>query len=159
MPSTSIIGAIVEFYQSLPVATPSPPSPPVPILFDEVPAKDGSGNPYKPPYVLLKDNGTTPSFQTFEYEVIETTDFTFEIYALSLAAADAIALGIRFGAGAYNAAQGFDWCTSLPVTGQTIETILPPKQRRMTDTTRTETIGYVFKVTLDYSVQALRTGP
>jgi hypothetical protein len=80
------------------------------VYFDEVPAKDGGGNAQRPPFVVIKDNGTTPSYE-FERSARETTEIDFEVYAAELGDVDTIVNAIRYNGGSVSAGSGFDFGT------------------------------------------------
>lgn len=78
------------------------------IYFDEAPAKTSGGAALTPPYVVLKDDGTTPDY-TEEFVPVETTRVRFLVYAKGLADAVAVAAGIKYDGGTAVARQGFDF--------------------------------------------------
>lgn len=78
------------------------------IYFDEAPAKTSGGAALTPPYVVLKDDGTTPDY-TEEFVPVETTRVRFLVYAKGLADAVAVAAGIKYDGGTAVQRQGFDF--------------------------------------------------
>lgn len=78
------------------------------IYFDEAPAKTSGGAALTPPYVVLKDDGTTPDY-TEEFVPVETTRVRFLVYAKQLADAVAVAAGIKYDGGTAVQRQGFDF--------------------------------------------------
>ena len=147
----SVIAAVLARYETFTVNSTAK------IWFYEAPERDGSGAAVVPPYVVLQDDGTTPEYD-FEYNPIETTRLRFEVYATSLASADAIAQGIRYNGGAVNAGSGMDFAASLTVTNQVYKAMVRESEQRFQEPQRGADASRVFRVRLVYKVETLRTG-
>lgn len=102
--AADVISSILTYYDSLSFS--GRPG----IYFDEAPAKTTAGAALTPPYVVLKDDGTTPDY-TEEFVPVETTRVRFLVYAKQLADAVAVAAGIKYDGGTAVARQGFDFVT------------------------------------------------
>lgn len=150
MASASVTGAVIEKYGGF-AFTPKPT-----LYFAEAPYRDGSGNAVVPPYVVLVDEGTVPEYD-FEYNPIETTRVRFEVYALGLALADAIASGIRYDGGAVAAQAGMDFASSLPLTGMTLKEVVREREVRSVEKARDGSATDVYRVSMTYRVQVVRT--
>ena len=150
MASASVAGAVIERYGTL-TFTPKPT-----LYFGEAPYRDGSGNPVVPPYVVLVDEGTTTEYD-FEYHPVETTRLRFEVYALGLALADAIASGIRYDGGLVTAGAGMDFAASLPLTGMTLKAMVREREVRSVENARDGSSTDVYRVSMAYRVEVLRT--
>lgn len=150
MASASVIGACIERHDGFTY------SPKPALYFGEAPYRDGSGNAVVPPYIVIPDAATTPEHQ-FEYRPYETTRLTFRVYALGLALADAIVLGIRFNGGAVDAGAGMDFAASLPLTGQTLKAMVWEGERRFVENARDGTSTDVYRVDVNYRVETVRT--
>lgn len=146
---TSVIAAVMAKYDTL-AFTPRPP-----VYFQEAPTKDAAGAAVAPPFVELFDLGTTFQF-TFEYVPVETTTFRLDVYAPTLAAADAICDGVRFGGGGTTARLGLDHCPDLPLTGLAGLDLSPGRVVRSLDGPRGGTASLVYKVSLTYTATAQR---
>ena len=149
--AASVIAAVIERFNTLTFAAVPAPK----LWFDEAPLRDGAGATVTPPYVVLKDDGTVPDYD-FELMSIEVTTFRFEIYAPGLAAADAIADVIRYGVGAIAAGMGFDFATTLEVTGQTLMQCVRDFEQRFQEADRGTDSKPVFRVRMRYRVQMQR---
>ncbi len=107
MAADSPVKACIDLYESLSAAA-FPLSTRPTIWFDEAPTYDGGQ--VRPSYVVIKDGGVnTESTCDMEANVIDTGDVTLEIYADTLANADAIAKAIRWNGSAPSARLGFDF--------------------------------------------------
>ena len=146
---TSVIAAVMAKYDTLAFA-PRPP-----IYFNEAPVKDAAGAAVLPPFVELFDLGTTFAY-TFEYVPVETTTLRLDVYAPSLAAADAIADGVRFGGGGTTDKLGLDHCPDLPLTGLRGLDLSLEKVARSLEGPRGGTASLVYKVALTYTATAQR---
>jgi len=151
MASISVIGAVIERYETFTINSTAK------IYFDEAPTRDGSGVAIVPPYVVLRDGGTSPDYAFERSCVIENTTLTFEIYATGLASADAIASAIRYNGGAIDAGSGMDFATTLPLTGQTLLQMVRTSEQRNVEGGRGVDATDVYKVTMTYVVQTQRT--
>jgi hypothetical protein len=145
MPSISVIGAVIERYESFAISAT------VPMWFHEVPAEEDS-----PPYVVLVDEGTTPQYTT-EYEPLETTRLRFEIFHTSLAGADNVVSAIRYNAGAIAAQLGMDFAASLPLTGSNFLGMKRDREQRFVEGPRGLGGVPIFRVSMSYTVTAKRT--
>jgi hypothetical protein len=148
-----VIGAVVERLAglSLPAGTT--------VWLDDAPVKDAAGAAVAPPYVVVRDDGTTPEFD-FQLNPVETTAVRVECYGATLAAADALAAAVRYGGGAVDAGGGLDFCEAgagLPLTGQSLETVVRQSEQRTRESARGSAGSPVYRVTLRYEVRCLRT--
>lgn len=146
MASASVIGAVLEKYDLLTFSGRPP------IYFDQAPAKTVGGAALVPPYVVLKDDGTAPDY-TLDLVPVESTRVRFRVYALTLAAADAIAVGIKWDQGVPTARQGFDFAETLPLTGASLldhGAVRTREQRSRTADTLSG--GPVYLVELSYTI-------
>ena len=126
-----------------------------PIYFQEAPNKDSTGATTAPPFVELFDLGTTFAY-TFEYVPVETTTFRLDAYAPTLAAADAICDGVRFGGGGTTARLGLDHCPDLPLTGLAGLDLSLERAVRSLEGPRGGGASLVYKVSLTYTATAQR---
>ncbi len=148
--ASSVIGAIIARYDTLTFATK-----PAKLWFDGVQLKDGT-TLVSLPTVELEDEGTSVDYD-FEENPLEITNFTFRIRAVTLAAADAIASGLRYDGGLITAGSGFDFCT-LTITGQTSKEVVRLSERRSRIASVHDPEGKpVHQVEMRYKAQTLRT--
>ena len=110
MPTLSVIAASIARYRSLTPPALSTGTALPPIFFDDAPVTDGSGNQIYPPYVVLKDNGLTPTFD-MAFRSYEETPIEFEVHADLLADVDLIVEAMKYNGAAIYAQQGFDFGT------------------------------------------------
>jgi hypothetical protein len=148
--SASVVGAVIERYGTF-AFTPKPT-----MYFAEAPYRDGSGAAVVPPYVVLVDEGTVPDYD-FEENPLEITRLRFEVYALGLALADAIASGIRYDGGSVSAGSGMDFTASLPLTGMTLKEMVREREQRFVEQSRDGSSTDVYRISMAYRVQVLRT--
>ena len=150
--ASSTIGAIIARYNALTFATkPSK----LWLGPDGVPLRDGTTT-VSLPTVELEDEGTTVEYD-FEENPLETTNFTFTIRAVTLAAADTIASGLRHDGGAITAGAGFDFCT-LTITGQTSKEVVRLSERRSRVSDVRDPEGKpVHQIEMRYRAQCQRT--
>lgn len=113
MPTTSAIYAAMLKYDALTAANFPNSSRPV-IYLDEAPLVDGGQ--VVPPYVILRDNGQTPTILGFERTILDVCEFTFEVYYTSLADVGTAINAIRLNGGAVGAGSGFDYGTLSDLT-------------------------------------------
>lgn len=146
----SVIAGVITRYETFTINSTAK------IWFHKAPERDGSGAAVVPPYVVLQDDGTTPEYD-FEFNPIETTRLRFEVYAATLAAADAIAAGIRYNGGAINAGSGMDFASAMTLTGQTLKEMVRESEQRFQEPQRGVTAGFVFRVRMAYKVEVQRT--
>lgn len=109
MAATEAVLAALDKYNALTAANFPAATRPA-IYFDEAPPVDSAGASEYPPYVVLKDEGTTPVLE-FERQVTDLTTLRFEVYATSLATVNGVITAIRFNGGAVGAGAGFDYGT------------------------------------------------
>ncbi len=99
-----------------------------PLYFDDAPVTDTGGAQVRPPYVVLKAEQSR--FEAIGANtLLETTPLTFEVYADTLAAADAIAAAINYSGGGEMGGQGFVYGSMTPGTG-TLNKIMPAGESR-----------------------------
>lgn len=153
MPSPSVIGATIQFFGTLTF-----PGRPDTLWFDGIPLRDKFGNPLELPTVELTDGGTELEYD-FQYNPMEVTNLTFTVRAVTLAEADGIVLGIRFNGQPVADRAGFDFMppTSFPVTGQSLKAYVPGSERRTRESARDPAAQPVYRIDLQYRVEALRT--
>ncbi len=150
MSTTSVIGAVMDRYDTFTFT--GKPS----LYFDKAPNRTALDTPTTLPYVILKDKGTEPLYD-FEHNVEETTKLDFEVWALSLATADAIAYGIHFNGGAINAGLGMDFADTLAtLTGQTLKEMVWERERRSQEDPRNQSASLAFKILMSYHVSTER---
>jgi hypothetical protein len=147
VPSPSVIGAVLEKVAglTLPAGTT--------VWFDESPMRTAAG-PVLPPYVVLQDDGTAGD-HTFEGLPWELTRFRLEVYARSLAEADAIALAIRFNGQPIASFAGLDFGT-LPLTVQHQKSAVWEREQRFQEPARAADAEPVFRISMTYRVEASR---
>lgn len=122
-------------------------------FFDEAPMSNASGGIPEFPYVILHDDGTTPDY-TEEYECVESTRLRVEVYANASNLESTVRL-VKYGAGAYNAKQGMDFChASLTVTGQSILSVVRQNEQRYLEKQRDGAGLLVYRCTISYLIQA-----
>ncbi len=102
--ATSAIASCIDKYNTL-TDVPT-------LYFGDVPPANGPTQIY-PPYVVLLDEGMAPEFVFELSKVLEPTQFTFMVYAPTLAAVDAVVQAIKYDGDAPSARAGFDF-GSLP---------------------------------------------
>jgi hypothetical protein len=146
----SVVAGVISRYETFTINSTAP------IWFHEVPERTGAGAAVVPPYVVLQDDGTTPEYD-FEYNPVETTRLRFEVYASTLAAADAIAAGIRYNGGSITAGAGMDFAAALTATGQTFKAMARESEQRFLEPQAGANAGPVYRIRLVYRVQMLRT--
>ena len=151
MPATSlsVIGAVLLKYDALPF------SPKPPAYFDQAPFRDAAGAAVALPYAVVTDDGTTFG-ENFGHVPVETTAFRIDLFAGSLAEADAAAHSVRFGDGGIADARGLDGAYSLPLNGLRLMSLVLVNVARQLDAARDGTARQVFRVTMRYSVQCQR---
>lgn len=151
--AASVIAAVLERYDTFAITSTAV------IYFDEAPARAAAGHVVEAPYVVLKDDGTTPDYDLHGNVIGETTLLRFEVYGDSLAQVDAISVGIRWNGGAVDAGLGMDHADSLTVTAQTFGGMFHEREQRFQETARGVNAGLIFRNTMRYRVQMfLRTG-
>jgi hypothetical protein len=150
--AASTIGAVVVRYNALTFATkPSK----LWLGPDGVPLRDGT-TAVSLPTVELIDDGTRVDYD-FEENPLEITDFRFIVRAVTLAAADTIAAGLRYDGGAITAGSGFDFCT-LTITGQTSKSVIRQSEQRSRVSDIHDPEGKpVHQIVMRYQAQTLRT--
>lgn len=150
MPDLSVIAASMTRYDSIKSTFGSPP-----IFFDEAP-QTFNGVQLRPPYVVLRDGGLTPSFE-FELQALEASTLTFEVYAETLAGVDTIVEGIKYAGVAITAGAGFD-AGSLPslATGRRSVRLFRTRETRFL-AGQSLTGVYVHGCRLEYAVTLQRT--
>lgn len=121
--ATTVVSAVFDKYNAL-TATLFGGTVRPPLQLDEQPATGTTGAQRRVPYVVLKDNGFVPEFQS-DGRAIEKGVLVFELYAEVLdtdtsgvVTVDKMALAIKYAGGAPSARLGFDWGT-LTITGYT----------------------------------------
>lgn len=127
------------------------------VWLSEAPPRSATGTPVVPPYLVVTDEGTVPQFD-LEYHPYETTTFAVDVYAPTLARADAIAHAVKYGGGALAAGAGLDFAQGLTVTNQAVKDVVRRSERRSQETPRGADAGPVFKVSLKYEAESQRTG-
>ena len=149
--AASVIAAVLDKYDTLTL----PGSPPC--FFDQIPATDGNGAQLYPPFVVLEDDGLTPTWE-FERHPFEETRLTFRVYALGLDDADAIVEGIKYG-GAMDVTEGrgFDFGT-LPTLDpdRYLKTMVRTRERRYLADRLDRQGRRVHACDLEYSVRLNR---
>ena len=149
MASSSVTGAVLERYQTFPISAA------VPLYFDSAPVRDTNGNGVFPPYVVLSDEGTVPTYD-FELYPLEVTNLRFTVYHNTLAEADSVAQEIKYNTGGVRENQGFDFAVTLPLTdGRNLEFVREREVRRQ-EGPRQQDGKPVFVVEISYRVQVLR---
>lgn len=155
MPSQSAVGAIIQKYESLGFA--SQPS----LYFDAAPLRAvgaaATAAIIEPPYVVLKDGGTTFG-GTFEADVTEETAFTFEVYGRGLAEVDAVVEGVRFAGGGMRGRVGFDntIATGFPMTNYRLLSLILLNFRRSVSPSRGSDGRPVYVAEMRYSMSVER---
>jgi hypothetical protein len=150
--AASTIGAVVARYGALTFATK-----PTKLWLgpDGVPLRDGT-TVVSLPTVELIDDGTDVEYD-FEENPLEITKFRFVIRAVTLAAADTIASGLRYDGGLITAGSGFDFCT-LTITGQTSKEVVRLSEQRSRVSDAHDPEGKpVHQIIMNYRAQCLRT--
>lgn len=150
MASTSVPGGVIARIQSF--AFPET----VSVWLSEVPLRNAVGAAVVPPWVCVTDDGMTPDYD-FELNPIETTQLRVEVYALTLAQADAIVAVVRYNGGGVAAGAGLDFAAALPLTGLTLKSCVRQGEQRAQETQRGTDATPVFHVTMRYEVECLRT--
>lgn len=111
----SAVAAAMARYESIPpVVFPGGVRPP--IYFDLVPVAS-AGQPVRPPYVVVTDRGQRPEAVLPDAGVVERATVELAVYALSLAAVDALVTVIRHGGSPPEMRAGLDaalWPASAP---------------------------------------------
>lgn len=141
--AASVIAAVIDRIEGLTF------SGTVPVYFDE------TGGRVTPPYIVVKDDGTTPSY-TLEFKLAnEITAVRLEVYALSLASLDAITEVVKYNAGGVSGAAGLDF-GELTVTGQECEAVVREREQRFQEQDRWNADALVFRNTMRYRVAMSR---
>lgn len=153
MPSQSVIGAVIERYESFTFAN----RPAIDFDEAEIRAVGGSSSSAltKPPYVILIDNGMTPD--DTQYITQEVTTLQFKVYGTSLAQVDAIVEGIRYNGGTQHGGAGMDFAASLPLLNYNLTHMLVRRIQRFTERERNDTANKVFRANMDYEVRTVRS--
>lgn len=105
----SVAHAIIQKYESL-SASIFPDGVRPPIYFGEAPIASG-GAMVRPPYVIIRDEGTRPEDNVSDAGAVEVGRVHLEVYALELGTVDAIVKAIRFGGQPPGNRAGLDWGT------------------------------------------------
>lgn len=154
-PTTSIISAVLEKFRELaPANFPGGSRPD--IYLDSAPLV-ASGDQVRPPYVVLRDNGQTPTYLEFERVTLEVCEFDLEIYYVDLGDCDTAAAAIRLNGSTRVLALGFDF-GSLPALYLSREShqILRTRERRALaglsqSGARTHSVTLSYRVTIKES--------
>lgn len=110
MPSSSCMGAVVEFIKTLTLPTGTS------VWFDEVPSRDTAGIAVPLPYVVVKDNGADPEMQ-FEMGTDEKLLFDVLCYSsTNLDEAYNISWAVLFGGQPAANRAGLQEAPTLPVS-------------------------------------------
>ena len=150
MASASVTGAVIERYATFTINSTAK------LYFHEAPLRDTAAAAVAPPYVVLQDDGTTVDYE-FEEAPIELTRLRFEVYATSLANADAIASAIRYNAGTITAGSGMDHTESLPLTGMDHMAMIRISEQRWQEGDRSTTGTPIYRISMRYEVTVKRT--
>lgn len=97
--ATSAFAAVVDRYESLSG---------VPTLYSFDSPVSADGTQVLPPYAVIRDDGTVPSFD-FEHTVVEVTELAITIYAATLANVDLYAERAKYNGGSTVAGLGLDF--------------------------------------------------
>ena len=109
MAANSVVKAVMDRYETFTAANfPSASRPP--IYLDDAPVTDSAGAQEYQPYVALRDGGMSVEYDT-EYNAIESSQLTLEVWADSLADADQIVNAIKYNGGTIAAGSGMDFGT------------------------------------------------
>lgn len=129
MATGSVIAAVMSKFDALTAANFPGASRPS-IYLDEAPQVDGTQ--VRPPYVVLRDRGTTPAEADFERHTLEVTEFTLEIYYAALADCDTAAQAVKLNGGTRAQAQGFDYGTlsDLSLLSRSTHSVVRTAERR-----------------------------
>jgi len=144
----SAISAAITKYEAMAFPVTKPP-----IYFEEIPQRNASGTVLNLPYVRLRDLGTRIDYP-FEYQPMETSTIAFDVYAIQLSDADAVANGIKYGTSASTQA-GFDFTSSLTMTPLTFKHCMRTRESRRMETVVEQDVKLVHVVTLEYEIQAV----
>ena len=108
--ASSWVAAAIDLYESLSAANfPGGTRPPV--YFDQAPEATAAGAQLYPPYVVVRDaSGLAPEYQS-DLGGIEVGTLELEVYAGTLADADAAAKAVKWNGGDPVDHLGFDWGT------------------------------------------------
>lgn len=117
--ATSAVSALFDLYNSIPVAAFGGSVRP-PLRLGSMSQASVTGAQQRPPYVVLKDQGFRPEFNSSSGG-IENGQLVFEVFAGPIGAAvgmslDSIVLGLKYAGAAPDAKEGFDW-GALTITG------------------------------------------
>lgn len=111
MASGSVIAAVVAKYETLTAANFPGASRPS-IWLDEAPQEDGSGGQLRPPWVIVRDGGGVPRWDTGQNARV-VSKFTLEVYANTLADADTIMAAILWNGSAPSVKAGLAFATLI----------------------------------------------
>ncbi len=122
MPSTTVVAAVLELYNSIPASAFGGTRPP--IWLNQAPRTDSAGSQLRPPYVILYDDGLRPEFDS-SFGGIERGTLRIEVYANKIEASgeitcNSVANGILWGGADPNDRDGLDF-GALPLTGYRYE--------------------------------------
>lgn len=153
MPSTSVIGAVIERVEGFTFSVAG-----VSIWFDQAPLKNGAGVAVVPPYVVIHDDSTNPIESDFEHDsVFEATALRLEVYALTLADIDSIITTIRYNGGTITQGLGMVFAATLPITGSDLKESLLVSEQRFQEGSRNVDGKLVFRCRAVYKITVQRT--
>lgn len=151
MASNNIIGACIEYHDGFGYATK-----PDTIWFDGVPVKDGDGVPISLPTVEILHLGCVPSY-TLEGVAFDQHTLRFVVRAVTLAAAAAIAKGLKYDTGTPMQFGGFDGAgednsgTAFPLaTGQKLKAMIRQREQFAREAARDPSAAPVHRIEITY---------